>query len=45
MAIMKLTLIGVHGYSGKAEATAHAPNSLVHFVIPIKNSRPKTIFS
>jgi len=35
-----LTLIGVQGYSGKADATAHAPDSLVHFVIPIKNSRP-----
>lgn len=38
-----LTLIGVHGYSGKADATAQAPDSLVHFVIPIKNSRPKII--
>lgn len=36
-----LTLIGVHGYSGNVDATAHAPNSLVHFVKPIKNSRPK----
>lgn len=35
-----LTLIGVQGYSGKADATAHAPDSLVHFVIPMKNSRP-----
>lgn len=35
-----LALIGVQGYSGNADATAHAPDSLVHFVIPIKNSRP-----
>lgn len=38
------TLIGTHGYSGKAAATALAPASFVHCDNPTKNSFPKIIF-
>lgn len=34
------TLIGVHGNSGNAAATALAPASLVYLPTPTKNSRP-----
>lgn len=34
------TLIGVHGNSGKAAATALAPASLVYLPTPTKNSLP-----
>lgn len=35
-----LTLIGTHGYSGNAAATAFAPPSFVKLEIPTKNSLP-----
>lgn len=37
---IKFTLIGTHGYSGNAAATALAPASFVHDDSPTKNSLP-----
>ena len=39
-ALSSLTLIGTHGNSGNAHATARAPASLVNSEIPTKNSLP-----
>lgn len=38
----KFTLIGTHGYSGNAAATALAPASFVHCDRPTKNSFPNS---